>query len=124
MRNPKGLCGSGINRKLVPAEPASTPDAKVADHSRKRRQSAPETDGYEGVVAILDGGRRVITDTGGVQWILQKRLTTGSWSNRSYCCTKEALIRCCGGSTPELDALPDRCGDRDKPTTDMQEAAE
>ena len=76
------------------------------------------------VVAILDGGRRVITDTGGVQWILQKRLTTGLWSNRSYCRTKEALIRCCGGSTPELAALPDRIGDRIAPTTDMQEAAE
>jgi hypothetical protein len=37
----------------------ATLDAKVADHSRKRRQSASETDGYEGVVAILDGSRRV-----------------------------------------------------------------
>jgi hypothetical protein len=36
----------------------------------------------------------------------------------------EALIRCCGGSTPELDALPDRIGDRVAPTADMQEAAE
>ena len=26
-----------------------------------------------------------------------------------YCRTKEALVRCCGGSTPELDALPERC---------------
>ena len=100
-----------------------TPDAKVAEHSRERRQSASQTDTYEGVVAILDGGRRVITDTSGVQWILQKRLTTGSWSNRSYCRTKEALIRRCGGSTPELDALPDRIADR-APTTAMQEAAE
>jgi hypothetical protein len=30
------------------------------------------------------------------------------------------LVRCCGGSTPELDALPDRIA----PTTDTQEAAE
>jgi len=34
------------------------------------------------------------------------------------------LVRCCGGSTPELDALPDRIGDRIAPTTDTQEAAE
>jgi hypothetical protein len=34
------------------------------------------------------------------------------------------LVRCCGGSTPELDALPDRTGDRIAPTTDTQEAAE
>jgi hypothetical protein len=42
--------------------------------------------------------------------------------------TKEALIRCCGGSTPELDALPERIGDRAvrgaHPTTDTREAAE
>jgi hypothetical protein len=100
------------------------PRRKATHQSRERRQSASETDAYEGVVVILNGGRRVITDTGGVQCILQKRLTTGSWSNRSYCRTKEALIRCCGGSTPELDALPDRIGDRVAPTTDTREAAE
>jgi hypothetical protein len=95
---------------------------KTTDDSRKRQQSASET---LGVVAILDGGdRRVITDAGGVQWILQKRTATGSWSNHSYCRTKEALIRCFCGSTPELDALPDRIGDRVAPTTDTQEAAE
>lgn len=48
---------------------------------------------------------------------------------RSYCRTKEALIRCCGDSTPELDALPDRIGDSGATvalllTTDTQEAAE
>ena len=31
-------------------------------------------------------------------------------------------IRCCGGSPPDLDALPDRCGDRVVSTTDMPEA--
>jgi hypothetical protein len=32
-----------------------------------------------------------------------------------FCQTRAALIRCCGGSTPELDALPDRIGDRVAP---------
>jgi hypothetical protein len=75
------------------------------------------------MVAALDGNRRVIADAGDVQWILQVQRSDGSWSNRTYCRTKEALIRCCGGSTPELDALHDRIGDRVTPTTDMQEAA-
>jgi hypothetical protein len=100
--------------------PLPTTSMRKATHdSRERRQSASETD----IVAMLDGGRRVIADP--VQWILQVQRPNGSWSNRSYCRTKEALIRCCGGSTPELDALPDRIGDRVAPTTtDRQEAAE
>jgi hypothetical protein len=73
---------------------------------------------------VLDGGkRRVIVCAAGIQWILQNR-SGKRWHSRSFCQTKEALIRCCGGSTPELDALPDRIGDRIAPTTDTQEAAE
>jgi hypothetical protein len=34
------------------------------------------------------------------------------WHSRSFCETKAALIRCCGGSTPELDALPERIQER------------
>ena len=52
-----------------------------------------------------------------VQWILQVHRPNGTWVNRSYCRTKEALIRCCRGSTPELDALPDRIGDHVAQTT-------
>jgi hypothetical protein len=70
---------------------------------------------------VLDGNRRVIND--GVQWILQRRDAV-RWTPRSYRRTKSALIRCCGGSTPELDALPDRIGDCVAPTTNMQKAAE
>jgi hypothetical protein len=94
---------------------------EAARHALKRPQRPSESDSYEGGVAILDENRRVISD--GVQWILQKRSGIG-WKSRSYCRTKEALIRCCGGSTPELAALPDRIGNRIAPTTDMQEAAE
>jgi hypothetical protein len=82
---------------------------EAARHALKRPLRPSESDSHEGIVAVLDGNRRVISD--GVQWILQKRSGTG-WKSRSYCRTKEALIRCCGGSTPELDALPDRIGDR------------
>jgi hypothetical protein len=69
---------------------------------------------------VLDGGRRrVIVCAAGV---VQNRKGE-QWRSRSFCQTKQALISCCGGSTPELDALPDRCGDRVAPT-DTQEAAE
>jgi len=63
------------------------------------------SDNYAGVVAVLDGGRRVITCCHGIQWILQERIG-GRWRNRSFCQTRHALIRCCGGSNPALDALP------------------
>ena len=76
------------------------------------------------VVAVLNGGRRrVIVCSAGVQWVVQNR-KGDQWHSRSFCQTKEALIRCCGGSTPELAALPDRIGDRVEPITDTQEAAE
>jgi hypothetical protein len=60
----------------------------------------------------------VIVCYAGIQWIVQRRQRE-QWHSRSFCQTKEALIRCCGGSTPELDV-----GDRVAPITDTQEAAE
>jgi hypothetical protein len=73
---------------------------------------------------VLDGGRRrVIVCSASIQWIVQNRKGE-QWRSRSFCQAKEALIRCCGSSTPELDALPDHVGDRVAPTTDTQEEAE
>jgi hypothetical protein len=44
---------------------------------------------------------------------------------RSFCCTKEGLLRCCGHDPrPALAALPDRIGDLVAPITGMEEAAE
>ena len=76
---------------------------------RGRKAGLSETsDDYPRIVAVLsDGKTRVIVCHVGIQWIVQRR-QGGQWHSRSYCRTKEALIRCCGGSTPELDALPDR----------------
>ena len=64
----------------------------------------------------------MIVCSASIQWIVQNRKGE-QWRSRSFCQTKEALIRCCGG-TPELDALPDHVGDRVAPPTDTQEAAE
>jgi hypothetical protein len=56
----------------------------------------------------------------GIQWILQRRAGerhgVPRWDDRSYCRTKEALIRCCRASAGETDpaawvtlaALPER----------------
>jgi hypothetical protein len=97
----------------------------VSGHADTAKRHLGETsENYPGVVAVLDGGRsRVIICSSGIQWIVQHRQGATSWRSRSHCRTQEALIRCCGGSTPELDALPDRIGDRVAPA-DMQVAAE
>jgi hypothetical protein len=100
--------------------PLSTPTPTPKPISVVPRTAASEAR----IVAVLNGNRRVVVDPSGIQWILQLQRSNGVWEPRSYCRTKEALIRCCGGSTPELDALPDRVSDPVAPTTDMQEAAE
>jgi hypothetical protein len=53
---------------------------------------------------------RKVSPPGGIQWMLQVRAGTG-WRSRSFCQTREALIRCCGGEQhPALLALPARIG--------------
>jgi hypothetical protein len=88
--------------------------------TRPHRRAESSND-YPDVVTILNHRWRVITCRHGIQWILQYRnraetVARDSWRGRSYCRTKEALIRVCdahaGCITPEsravLDALPGR----------------
>lgn len=81
-----------------------------------RRES---DDSYHAVVAILNHRWRVIECRDGIQWILQfakKRQAQTGWEGRSFCRTREALIRVCREHTGEiwpaalsiLDALPVR----------------
>jgi hypothetical protein len=83
--------------------------------------TADSDDSYPGVVAVLNGGWRVIECRHGIQWILQHRnraetVARHSWRGRSFCRTKEALIRCCNEHTGQIDpailmtleALPER----------------
>ena len=101
---------------------SDSPEPPEATRPALKRPLRPsESDGYERVVAVLGENRRVVSD--GVQWTLQERKAI-RWSPRSYCRTKQALINCSSGSTPELAALPDRIGDPVAPTTDTREAAE
>jgi hypothetical protein len=81
---------------------------------------AESDDQYPGVVAILNGSWRVIECAAGIQWILQRRAGErhgrARWDARSFCRTKETLIRLCRGCDGEINAtaaatlaaLPDR----------------
>jgi hypothetical protein len=74
-----------------------------------RNESA---EGYGPVVAVLNGKWRVIECRDRVQWIVQSRDgTDGLWRGQSYCRSKIALLRICGGIEGEaratLEALPD-----------------
>jgi hypothetical protein len=75
-----------------------------------------ESDDRYPAVAILNQRYRVIRCRDGIQWILQRRnipAGTGGnrperhsrddWRGRSYCRTREALIRCCRAYSGEID---------------------
>jgi hypothetical protein len=75
---------------------------------------------YGRVVARLNPRWRVIECSAGIQWILQCRTSaetypTSNWKGRSFCMTRQALLRCsrehAGAIDPSaasiLAALPD-----------------
>lgn len=70
----------------------------------ERRESA---DGYSAVVAHLNARWRVIACRDGIQWILQyragQRHGTARFDSRSFCRTREALIRVCREYAAPLD---------------------
>ena len=77
------------------------------------------SDGYSNVVVVLNDKWRVIRCRDGSQWILQSRDSLKAigdvWRARSYCRTKEALLRVCAAHAGPVDptaasvlaALPD-----------------
>jgi hypothetical protein len=77
---------------------------------------AESSDQYPFVIAELADSWRVIECADDMQWILQRRTTNRGeiqWNGRSFCRTKEALLRCIkereAGKVPgTLLALPDR----------------
>jgi hypothetical protein len=82
---------------------------------------AESDDSYPATVVVLNRGWRVIECRHGIQWILQRRnraetVARHVWHGRSYCRTKEALIRCCDEHADQINpaaprtlgALPDR----------------
>src|SRR6478735_8892137 len=70
--------------------------------------TAESDDSYPGVVAVLNGGFRVIECRHRLQWVLQRRnraetVAQHVWRGRSYCRTKEALFRCCDEHAGPMD---------------------
>ena len=69
---------------------------------------AESDDSYPRVVAILNGQWRVIECRDRIQWFLQRRnraksVAKHAWRGRSYCRTREALIRCCNEHAGQID---------------------
>jgi hypothetical protein len=106
---------SSMNRKAhgqldgvgLPIQPPTAKSNTITRQARRNGGVGETNDAYPHVVAVLDGGR-VIVCPAGIQWIVQ-HLYGGQWRSRSFCRTKEALLRCCGHDPhPALAALPDR----------------
>jgi hypothetical protein len=90
--------------------------------SRLEKVSQRESDdAYYRIVARLNAGWRVIECPDAIQWILQRlgspnRSRRADWRGRSYCRTREALIRCTRHHAGDIDpaaatvlaALPER----------------
>lgn len=84
--------------------------------------NAETDDAYRNVVAFLNDRWRVILCRDGIQWVLQyakqSRHRT-AWRGRSYCRSREGLLRACArhageitpGSRAILDRLPARVPD-------------
>jgi hypothetical protein len=101
---------------------ADSPNAQICPPDTSAIANRNESaEGYSRVVAVLNGKWRVIECRDAIQWILQSRDTTkaassGAWRGRSYCRTKEALLRICRVHAGTIDpsaaailaALPDR----------------
>ncbi len=65
----------------------------------KRRPIPESADDYDRVVAVLNSHLRVIECRDRVQWVVQARnqaeaVSSSDWRGRSYCRTKEVLLRC------------------------------
>jgi hypothetical protein len=82
---------------------------------------AESDDSYPSALAVLNSSWRVIICRHRTQWILQYRnraetVARHVWRGRSFCRTKEALIRCCDEHAGQIDpaarmtlaALPQR----------------
>lgn len=110
--------------------PYPAPNDPQEQHRAQRRIPEPRQSHREGdenyrkVVVRLNEHWRVIECRDGIQWILQRsdgeRRGWTRWSARSYCRSKNALIRACRTSTGEIDcnamaileALPEWIGGR------------
>lgn len=110
--------------------PNPKPNDRHVQHRTERRVSKPvpshreRDDAYRYVVVWLNEHWRVIECRDGIQWILQRsdgeRHGQTRWSGRSYCRTRNALIRASrdlageidGSAMAILEGLPEWIGGR------------
>ena len=66
--------------------------AFAACPARNASLAREESEGYAGVVAVLNSRLRVIRGKCGLQWIAQKKERPTRWTSFAYCATKEGLL--------------------------------
>ena len=114
-----GMTSHSAAVALPPSTQSSNSDAGVSIDTRgtqmrpldaprlaNRNESAED---YSRVVAVLNSKWRVIECRDGAQWILQSRdtrpaLENSVWRGRSYCRTKQALLRVCTMHAAKINA--------------------
>jgi hypothetical protein len=95
-----GFCKdqSCVNSETVRFKQADTGRDLLSTVPRLQSPSRPEESDDYLAVAVLNSKWRVIECSGRIQWILQgrrgQRHGRPRWEGRSYCSTREALLRC------------------------------
>jgi hypothetical protein len=102
---PAGSQSRDSSLRVAPDSPEAQLRPLGAPEAANRNESAQ---GYSRLIAVLNGKWRVIECRDGIQWILQARDTlkapsTAVWRGRSYCRTKEALLRVCAAHAGKID---------------------
>ena len=92
-----------------PAPSSATGFGAPATVLSRRKRLREDADDYRHIIVQIDDRRRVIDCQDHIQWIVQL-WNGGRWRGRSYCRTREALIRCSnakGDSLAIIRALPE-----------------
>jgi hypothetical protein len=108
--NPRMQLGKLDVSQSQPELSCKTPDLPLQSGqwvTGQKQNSSRRLRAVNKVVAHLNERWRVIECAAGIQWILQHRAGerhgTARWDDRSYCRTREALIRCCRASAGEIE---------------------
>jgi len=100
----------------LPTDAGTKPQLALMRLGRQKRPSE-YADDYPRIVVVLDAKTRVIECADAIQWIVQRRSESKyPWASRSFCRTKEALLRCVAcwvdDIPPALQRLPERFEER------------
>ena len=112
--------------QLLPKETVCEPNASIIDVAVSPEVTFPPAHPSNRLITPLNSNWRVVDDP--LQWILQRkkgnpRKRNSGWIDRSFCATREVLLRCireyCGDvdqkAFAQLKALPDHHADVEQP---------